>query len=322
VRRIELTIVLAVAAVGLMIAFWLLAISPKRSESASLKQDIDQLHASLAQAQQAAAAGAQAQKSFPVEYRRLVVLGKAVPADAEQASLLVQLQRLATRAGVGFQSIDLSSSGAVASSSTTEAGAVASTESTSSSGSTASSSSASTSSSGSTTSGSTSSSTPTSSSSTGASSGSATTPPATAPATEADAASLPIGASVGPAGLPVMPYELKFTGGFFQIANFLDSLDGLVHGHRGLIDVNGRLITVDAFGLQPVEAQEGSFNPVPKLTADLSVTTYVTPPEQGITAGASPSGPAPATPTPTSGTTPAPAATSTPTSSTTTAGTP
>ena len=34
----------------------------------------------------------------------------------------------------------------------------------------------------------------------------------TAVATEASAATLPIGAAVGPAGLPVMPYELKFTG--------------------------------------------------------------------------------------------------------------
>ena len=90
-------------------AFWLVVISPKRDEAASLKQDIDGLQSSLEQAQQAAAAGEQAREDFPVNYRRLVVLGKAVPADGDQASLLVQLQRLADRSGVGFQSIDLTS---------------------------------------------------------------------------------------------------------------------------------------------------------------------------------------------------------------------
>ena len=36
------------------------------------------------------------------------MLGKAVPADGDQASLLVQLQHLADESGVSFQSIDLS----------------------------------------------------------------------------------------------------------------------------------------------------------------------------------------------------------------------
>ena len=131
-KRNELTILVAVVALGLMIAFWVLVISPKRNEAASLKSDVDQLHSSLEQAQQAAAAGNEARKSFPVDYRRLVVLGKAVPADGEQASLLVQLQQLADRAGVRFGSIDLSaSSGSGGASGTTETAAVASTESTS-----------------------------------------------------------------------------------------------------------------------------------------------------------------------------------------------
>jgi hypothetical protein len=302
VKRNELTILVSLVTLGLVIAFWLIVISPKRNEAATLKTDVDQLHSSLEQAQQAAAAGDQARKSFPIDYRRLVVLGKAVPAEGEQASLLVQLQQLADSAGVGFQSIDLAaSSGTTSAAPTTEPAAAASTDTSSTS------SSPSSSSSGTTTS---------SSSSTSSASGTST-PPATVPATEADAANLPIGASVGPAGLPVMPYTLKFTGGFFQIANFLQSLDGMVHSHHGLIDVNGRLLTVDAFSLTPVQTEQGSFNPTPTLTASLSVTSYVTPADQGITAGASPSGPAPATATPAATTTPAPTSTATPTSSTT-----
>src|SRR3954452_10658567 len=113
-RRNELTIVLSLIVIGLIAAFWLVMLSPKRDQATSLKHDVDQLHSQLEQAQQAAAAGAQEQKSFPVDYRKLVVLGKAVPEDGDQASLLVQLQRLADRSGVGFQSIDLSDAAASA----------------------------------------------------------------------------------------------------------------------------------------------------------------------------------------------------------------
>ncbi len=48
------------------------------------------------------------------------------------------------------------------------------------------------------------------------------------PATEASAAALPIGAVVGPAGLPTLPVHLNFQGGFFDIANFIGGVDGLV----------------------------------------------------------------------------------------------
>jgi hypothetical protein len=134
------------------------------------------------------------------------------------------------------------------------------------------------------------------------------------PATEAAAATLPIGASVGPAGLPVMPYDLEFTGDFFQIANFLESLDKMVQMPQGKVDVTGRLLTVDGFALSPEQSAGASMSAVPTLAASLAVTTYLTPADQGLTAGATPGGPAPstleATPTTTSSTTPAPTSTS------------
>jgi Tfp pilus assembly protein PilO len=264
-RRNELTILLALALVGLLAGFWLVVLSPKREQAASLTDEVDQLHSQLEQTQQAAAAGEQARESFPADYRKLVVLGKAVPEDGDQASLLVQLQRLADRAGVRFQAIDLSAS--------TSASVPAPTTEPSTTESTA---------------------TSTSSSSSGE-----PVPEPTVDATEAAAATLPIGASVGPAGLPVMPYELKFTGNFFQIADFMKQLDAMVHTRRGAVDVDGRLLTVDTFSLSPLETlSEGAgqaMSPVPTLAAELSVTTYLTPADQGITAGATLSGPAPST---------------------------
>ena len=277
-RRTELTILLSLVVVGVIVAFWLLVISPKRDEAASLKQDIGGLQSSLEQAQQATSAGEQAREDFGVNYRSLVVLGKAVPADGDQAGLLVQLQRLADRSGVRFQSIDLASSAQGASTPTTPPAE---------------------------------SPTPPVTPSAGTAEDAATpaaTPPTAAP-TEAAAATLPIGASVGPAGLPVMPYDLKFTGDFFQIANFLESLDEMVHMPHGEVDVTGRLLTVDGFALAPQQNTAGaSLSATPTLTASLSVTTYLTPADQGITAGATLSGPAPASPAPV---TPTPASSTT-----------
>ena len=55
-----------------------------------------------------------------------------------------------------------------------------------------------------------------------------------------------------------MPYDLKFTGDFFQIANFLESLDEMVHMPHGEVDVTGRLLTVDGFALAPRAERGGS----------------------------------------------------------------
>ncbi len=286
-RRNELTIGVAVLVIALAVGFWLLVLGPKRQDASTLKDDVSQLQSQLDQAQQAAAAGEQARKSFPVDYRKLVVLGKAVPKDADQSSLLLQLQKLADRSGVEFQSIDLSES---SSSSATTPTDTSTTESSTSSGS---------------------SSTETSS-----------TTPATesvATATEASAAALPIGASVGPAGLPVMPYQVNFVGDFFQIADFMKRVDSMVRSRDDGVVVDGRLLTVDAFTLSPVLETEPSTS-APTLTAELTVTTYLTPADQGTTAGATPGGPAPATSTPAAATpassTSSTSASSTPTSST------
>jgi Tfp pilus assembly protein PilO len=105
--------------------------------------------------------------------------------------------------------------------------------------------------------------------------------------TEAEASLLPLGASVGPAGLAVMPYELTFEGDFFQIASFLEKLDNLVKTSNADVAVNGRLITVSSFSLTPADAVGGAG----QLQASFTVSTYLTPPGEGLTAGASPSGP-------------------------------
>jgi hypothetical protein len=198
-----------------------------------------------------------------------------VPTDADTSSLFVELDQIAAQAKVDFRSIELSEGeGTVPSapaSQTTADGTAGSGQSTE----------------------------------------SAAVAPATPVATEASAAALPIGATIGPAGLPVMPYTIKLAGDFFEIADFLASVDELVRTSGKRPDADGRLITVDGFNLAMSQA-EG----FPELDATLSVTTYVTPADQGATAGATPQAPAPTTPAPAGATptaTPAPAAVATPT---------
>lgn len=113
-------------------------------------------------------------------------------------------------------------------------------------------------------------------------------PPAAAPApaTESAAALLPIGATVGSAGLPTLPFELTFRGTYFEVADFMAGIDRLVKPRKGTVAADGRLITVDGFTLAADDSA-----PYPVLKATLNVTTYVTPAGEGLTAGASPAGP-------------------------------
>jgi Tfp pilus assembly protein PilO len=100
----------------------------------------------------------------------------------------------------------------------------------------------------------------------------------------------PLGSKSGPSGLLSMPYSLEFEGGFFEIANFIHRLDALVKTKDGAVDALGRLVTIDAFELAP--QKEGNNPGSSKLLVKLEVSTYVTPPGQGLTAGATASGPA------------------------------
>jgi Tfp pilus assembly protein PilO len=109
--------------------------------------------------------------------------------------------------------------------------------------------------------------------------------------TEVAASTMPLGASIGPAGLAAMPYTLTFNGSFFHIADFIHGLDSLVKTKNSEVEVTGRLITINGFSLKG-DASKG----FPFLEASFTVTTFLVPPAQGVTAGATPTSPEPATP--------------------------
>jgi len=98
----------------------------------------------------------------------------------------------------------------------------------------------------------------------------------------------PIGAGPGPAGLSALPYDLQFNGQFFDVADFIEGLDSLVETRDGVVVARGRLITIDGFNMAP-NGEEGAAPG--ELATDFDVSTYVTPPGQGLTAGATAAGP-------------------------------
>jgi Tfp pilus assembly protein PilO len=225
-------------------AFWITSLSPKREEASKLGESIEREEAALAQDRQALEVAESARKGFSNDYRRMVVLGKAVPGEDEIASLIVQLHAIAKRAHVRFQELALTSSGEGES---------------------------------------------------------ATPPPAgsePAPPTEVAASLLPLGAEIGPAGLATMPYTLKYTGNFGHIADFIKGLDELVDARNNGVSIDGRLTTINGFALESTTE-----HPFPRLQATFSLTTFVTPPSQGVTAGASPAGPVLESATPAAATT-------------------
>src|SRR5262245_47625226 len=110
-KATDRTIVIGVALLGLLAAFWFLILAPKRAEVSDLDTKVTELQGSVATSEQAATTAEQAKDQYASNYHRLVVLGKAVPAEEETSSLLVEVQALAAKSGVSFDSIELATEG-------------------------------------------------------------------------------------------------------------------------------------------------------------------------------------------------------------------
>jgi hypothetical protein len=93
-------VVLGVVMAVVLGAFYFMVLSPKRDEASKLKQDNAKLQSQIEEQKQVAAFAEDARQHFASYYGRLVVLGKAVPAGADTASLLVQLNSVAGHADV------------------------------------------------------------------------------------------------------------------------------------------------------------------------------------------------------------------------------
>jgi hypothetical protein len=102
----------------------------------------------------------------------------------------------------------------------------------------------------------------------------------------ASGASLPPGATIGPAGFPIMPFTFTFTGQFFRLGAFFQKLDAFVHQSNDKLSVNGRLLTVEGIKLEPDSTG------FPNIKATVQATSYLASPLEGSTGGATAAGPA------------------------------
>lgn len=113
-----------------------------------------------------------------------------------------------------------------------------------------------------------------------------------ATATTTGAAAPPGSVPVGSAGFSAMPFKFAFGGSFFRLSDFFRRLERFVTVQNDNIDVTGRLLLLGGITITPEGGDLG------RLQAEISAATYLVPPTEGVTNGASAAGPAAAGTTP------------------------
>jgi type II secretory pathway pseudopilin PulG len=102
---------------------------------------------------------------------------------------------------------------------------------------------------------------------------------------QAVTASLPPGATVGPAGFPIESFTFNFRGNFFHLSSFLGRVQKFVVVNNNNVVVSGRLLAFNAISLG---AGPAGF---PQISATISATAFLVPATQGVMAGATANGP-------------------------------
>jgi hypothetical protein len=293
--RRDTYIVTVIAALAAVAAFWLLALSPKREKLSALDKDVASAEQARDQAKQEKVKFAQDQVAFPRLYASLGRLGKAVPADEDVPSLLVQLNHAAAKANVNFHSVELkmdlaekieqtaaaSASASAGGSATPPAGAEAGAAAPAGEGAQAQA--------------------PAPAGEAAPAGGDAapaggTAAPAGGTAAPAGGATASAGATAGapaPGATPsdpgtpspaaaafkALPFEYKFRGDFFDLEDLIHNVTRLVERRNQELAITGRLITIQGFAMK-------------RGRITVLATTYMLPADQGLLAGASPQGPA------------------------------
>lgn len=251
-------LLLLLAPVLAVAAFWFLALAPKREQSAAVAEQLAQAEAARDTAKAAAAQVAGSKEAFSRDYATVIRLGKSVPAKVDMPSLLVQLDDAAKGTGIDFVSVatgDRAAAPAAAAPPAAGSGPNAAGAPPAESG-----------------------------------AGKAAQAAGTAAGTSTPAGT-PAGvtANGAPQGLESVPLDFEFTGSFFDLADFFHDMKRFVRVANDKVVVNGRLITIDSFSFDAAQT-------FPKLKASVHATVYLAPKSEGNTAGATPQGPAPAAP--------------------------
>ena len=294
-------ILMIIVPLVVVLGYWFLLLAPKREAASIAAETLVTEQATLAEAESQASTVQAAKGSFARDYAAVVALGKAIPASVDMPSLLVQLEQAARGTGIELEGVTTGERKAAATPAPTGTGAPGAPDPAGATTPTA-------------PSGQPPQSAPGQAAATaqGAADAASTPPPSDA-AGAATAPAAPGTAAPAAGALEQVSLEFKFTGDFFELADFFHRLKRFVYVDGDKVRVRGRLLTIDAV---EYTAEPETF---PALAATVQATVYLSPKAEGVTAGATPAGPqaasaAPApvatastgsaSPTPTAATTP------------------
>jgi hypothetical protein len=273
-------ILLILLPVVVLLAYWFLILSPKRSD---LKAAQDRQTAAEQERDAAVALAAQLEKaraSFATDYAAVVRLGKAIPATIDSPSLLVQLDRAADGTHIDLSTVTFGERGPATTTTTT------------------------------TTTGATGTSGPQPQGNAAAGGAPAQTQPgqqveaagnAANQANQANAAATDTNvtttagaappAPAAPAALDQVAVTFNFSGSYFDLADFFHRMKRFVYVANNQIFVRGRLISIDTLVFQRGGTPGAATSGAGDLTATVGATVYLSPKGQGVTGGATPQGP-------------------------------
>ena len=289
-------------------AYWFLLLSPKMKEADTAAAEVTTQEDRRDAAQTALNQATASQTDFAADYGEVVRLGKAIPAQVDMPSLLVQLDRAAEGTDITFTKIATgertiatpapaapadpgAEPGAESTTTPTDAGGTAAQSAPGQAAESANDAAA-------------------TSDQRNAAAESSGVDPADTQTSTSSGGGLPVGGgsatqAVGaaPAGaLETVPLELEFVGNFFSLADFFHDIKRFVHVLNTDVVVNGRLVTIEGVTFS---SDQTIF---PRIKAQLAATVYLSPAAEGTTAGATPDGPEVDPPIPAEGTTPDPGA--------------
>jgi hypothetical protein len=90
-----------------------------------------------------------------------------------------------------------------------------------------------------------------------------------------------------------MPFTFVFNGTFFNLEHLFQQLNRFTERTTsGSLEISGRLLTVQSVKLAPLSSGASAEASRGVLSGTITATAYVLPASQGLTAGASPAGPA------------------------------
>ena len=298
-------ILIAIIPLVVIAAYWFLLLAPKREEASKAATNLAKQERRLATAKANAGSADVAKSDFRSDYAQIVRLGKAIPAQVDMPSLLVQLDAAANGTDIEFMKIVTgerapvvtasaeTTPGAAAEGTPVEAGGDAAQSAPGQAGESANDAAA-------------------TANQTNAAAEQSGVDPADTQTSTSSGGGLPVGGAAGtdaatgtsgtaPGGLETVPLELEFEGNFFDLADFFHKFKRFVRVSNQNVTVSGRLVTVDAV------KWSSDAEIFPHVRAELKATIYLSPKAEGVTAGADPTGPAlgAAGPTP-AGTTPQP----------------